>query len=195
MITFWYLITYFVQTTFVFVWYTILLSYCICCANYLKISYSKFLFFHHEFKVGIWFYIVKTAVQAEMCVASCLKCGAFCSTIQVNLHPDHFPSHVYPLHQIYSQSKKCETFQLIHVWNSLFLWNKLVSLQEGHAFRLKALFRLDPLIESPMLQLITWQDDTLYSGYTCLLFVTKVNELFDWYWGRHWEEVHCDKYQ
>ena len=112
MITFWYLITYFVQTTFVFVWYTILLSYCICCANYLKISYCKFLFFHHEVKVGIWFYIVKTAVQAEMCVASCLKCGAFCSTIQVNLHPDHFPSHVYPLHQIYSQSKKCETFQL-----------------------------------------------------------------------------------
>ena len=131
MITFWYLITYFVQTTFVFVWHTILLSYCIRCANSLKILYSKFLFIHHEAKAGIWFNMVKTAVQAEMCVASCLKCGAFCSMIQVKLHPDYFQSHVYPLHQIYSQSKKCETFQLIHVWNFSFCAISLYHYKKG----------------------------------------------------------------
>ena len=42
---------------------------------------------HHEDEVGIWFYIVKTAIQVEICVAKCLKCGAFCSAIQSNLHP------------------------------------------------------------------------------------------------------------
>ena len=106
----------------------------------------------------------------------------------------YFLSHVYTIFPL------PDLLTIQEVWNLsvnpclrfLFLWNKLVSLQEGHAFRLKALFRLDPLIESLMLQLITWQEDTLYSGYTCLLFVTKVNELFDWYWGRRLEEVHCD---
>ena len=53
-----------------------------------KILYSNFLFIHHEAEVGSWFYIAKTAIQAEICVAKCLKCGAFCSTIQLNLHPD-----------------------------------------------------------------------------------------------------------
>ena len=32
--------------------------------------------------------ILKTAIQAEICVAKCLKCGAFCSVIQLNSHPD-----------------------------------------------------------------------------------------------------------
>ena len=32
-------------------------------------------------KVGIIFYMVKTAIQAEICVASCQKCGAFYSAI------------------------------------------------------------------------------------------------------------------
>ena len=31
----------------------------------LKILYSNFLFIHHEAKVGIWFYIVKTAIEVE----------------------------------------------------------------------------------------------------------------------------------
>ena len=53
----------------------------------LKILYSNFLFIHHEAEVGTWFYIVKTAIQAEICVAKCLKCGAFCSAIQWNSHP------------------------------------------------------------------------------------------------------------
>ena len=55
----------------------------------LKILYSNFLFIHHEAEVGIWFYIVKTAIQAEICVAKCLKCGAFCSAIQSNSHPGY----------------------------------------------------------------------------------------------------------
>ena len=33
----------------------------------LKILYSNFLFIHREAEVGIWFYIVKTAIQAEIC--------------------------------------------------------------------------------------------------------------------------------
>ena len=49
---------------------------------HLKILYSNFLFIHHETEVGMWFYIVKTAIQAEIGVAKCLKCGAFCSAIQ-----------------------------------------------------------------------------------------------------------------
>ena len=53
----------------------------------LKILYSNFLFIHHEAEVGIWFYIVKTAIQAEICVAKCLKYGAFCFAIQSNSHP------------------------------------------------------------------------------------------------------------
>ena len=53
----------------------------------LKILYSNFLFIHYEAEVGIWFYIVKTAIHAEICVAKCLKCGAFCSLIQSNSHP------------------------------------------------------------------------------------------------------------
>ena len=53
----------------------------------LKILYSNFLFIHHEAEVGIWFYIVKTAIQAKICVAKCLKCGAFCSAIQSNSYP------------------------------------------------------------------------------------------------------------
>ena len=53
----------------------------------LKILFSNFLFIHHEAKVGIWFYIVKTTIQAEICVAKCLKCVAFCSVIQSNSHP------------------------------------------------------------------------------------------------------------
>ena len=53
----------------------------------LKILYSNFLFIHHEAEVGIWFYIVKTAIQSEICVAKCLKCGASCSAIQSNSHP------------------------------------------------------------------------------------------------------------
>ena len=55
----------------------------------LKILYSNFLFIHQEAEVGIWFYIVKTAIQAEICVATCLKYGAFCSAIQSNSYPDH----------------------------------------------------------------------------------------------------------
>ena len=54
---------------------------------HLKILYSNFLFIHLEAEVGIWLYIVKTAIQAEICVAKCLKCGAFCSVIQSNSHP------------------------------------------------------------------------------------------------------------
>ena len=60
-----------------------------CCFRvwiHLKILYSNFLFIHHEAEVGIWFYIVKTAIQAEICVAKCLQCGAFCSAIQSNSH-------------------------------------------------------------------------------------------------------------
>ena len=53
----------------------------------LKILYSNFLFIHYEAEVGICFYIAKTAIQAEICVAKCLKCGAFCSAIQSNSHP------------------------------------------------------------------------------------------------------------
>ena len=36
-----------------------------------------------------WYMILhcKTVIQAEICVAKCLKCGAFCSMIQLNLHP------------------------------------------------------------------------------------------------------------
>ena len=30
----------------------------------------------------------KTAIQAELCVAKCLKCGAVCSAIQSNSHPE-----------------------------------------------------------------------------------------------------------
>ena len=33
-------------------------------------------------------YIAKTAIQAEICVAKCLKCGVFCCVIQSNLHPE-----------------------------------------------------------------------------------------------------------
>ena len=55
----------------------------------LKIVYSNFLFIHHEAKDGIWFYIIKTTIQAEICVAKCLKCGAFYSAIQSNSHLDH----------------------------------------------------------------------------------------------------------
>ena len=54
-----------------------------------KILYSNFLFIRHEAEVGIWFYIAKTAIQAEICVAKCLKYGAFCSVIQSNSHPDY----------------------------------------------------------------------------------------------------------
>ena len=53
----------------------------------LKILYNNFLFIHHEAEVGTWFYIVKTAIQAEICVSKCLKCGVFCSAIQSNSHP------------------------------------------------------------------------------------------------------------
>lgn len=52
-----------------------------------KILYSNFLFIHHEATVGIWFNIVNTVIQFKICVASCLKCGAFCSAIQANLQP------------------------------------------------------------------------------------------------------------
>ena len=54
----------------------------------LKILYSNFLFIQCDANVGIWFYIVKTAIQAEMCVASCVACVAFWSAIQVKSHSD-----------------------------------------------------------------------------------------------------------
>ena len=57
----------------------------------LKILYSNFLFIHHEAEVGIWFYTVKTAIQAKIWVAKCLKCGAFCSAIQSNSQPASQP--------------------------------------------------------------------------------------------------------
>ena len=44
---------------------------------HLKILYSNFLFIHHTAKVGLGFYIVKTAIQVEIYAASCLKYGAF----------------------------------------------------------------------------------------------------------------------
>ena len=49
-------------------------------------KFCNFLFIHHEAEIGIWFKIVKTAIglQAEICIAKCLKCGAFCSAIQSN---------------------------------------------------------------------------------------------------------------
>ena len=63
---------------------------------HLKILYSNFLFIHHEADVGIWIDIVKNAIQAEICVAKCLKCGAFCSAIQSNLHPADYTSRLTP---------------------------------------------------------------------------------------------------
>ena len=54
---------------------------------HLKFFHSNFLFIYHVVKVGIWFCIIKTVIQAKICVASCLRCGAFWSAIQVNLHP------------------------------------------------------------------------------------------------------------
>ena len=64
------------------------------CQVLLKTSQNpicNFLFIHHEAKVGIWIYMVKTGLQEEICEASCLNCGAFTSAIQVNLHPFVYP--------------------------------------------------------------------------------------------------------
>ena len=52
---------------------------CVCCKGgrvriRLKILYNNFLFIHRKAEAGIWFYIVKTAKQTEICVAKCLKC-------------------------------------------------------------------------------------------------------------------------
>ena len=53
--------------------------------NSLENLYSNFLFIHYEAQVTV--YIAKFSRQAEIYVAKCLKCGAFCSVIQSKLHP------------------------------------------------------------------------------------------------------------
>ena len=55
--------------------------------NSFQNLYSNFLFSHYEAEVGIEFYIENTAVQTDIWVAKCQKCGAFSSVMLSNSHP------------------------------------------------------------------------------------------------------------
>ena len=67
----------------------------------VKILYRNFMFIHHEAKVGMWFYMVKTAIQVEICDASYQKCGTFYSPIQANSHPDSSHTSDYLIFNIF----------------------------------------------------------------------------------------------
>ena len=54
----------------------------------LKILYSNFPFIHHEAEVVYDLHCKKLLYKLKICVAKCLKCGAFCSAIQLNSHPN-----------------------------------------------------------------------------------------------------------
>ena len=92
----------------------------------LKMLSSNVLLIHHETNVGIWCYIVKTDIQAEICVASCRKCGTYCSAIQVNAHPaimNFSVIHLISFHFIlHSQIQKIEFLKSLFSIESLLLF-------------------------------------------------------------------------
>ena len=78
-----------------------------------KILYSNFLFIHYDAEVGIWFYIVKTAIQAEICVAKCLKC------------PEHFALRYSQIRTLFPTTNLC--------WQPFFakLLRKIIIISES----------------------------------------------------------------
>ena len=98
------------------------LSYLCCFLRvqiHLKILYSNFLFIHHETKVGISFYVGNTTIQAEICVASCLKCGVFCSTMQAN---SHTVLHSHTSNKIYDIS-----IWMHIIWSRWVYWQRWIN--------------------------------------------------------------------